>query len=457
VLRSRKSRKAGWPFEFFNKAAQICGKIVDELDMSVCRATYRIKLFAVLGLILVAGFAAAQTVDANPKVKQEVLDKVASILSQSAFVPGIDFGKWDGFIQDEKPAIDAAKDDDEFRTAVNTALHKFGASHVVLMTPKMSQVRRTGANVGVGISTQATPDGLVIIRVIKDAPAEKAGLIVGDTITEVDGKPVNPAPNLSGDEGTELAFKVKHADGKIEDYKLTRQKYSTLRPPELLWVDKDTAQLKIYSFDPGYDKAKIVDFMRDALKAKNLILDLRFNGGGSVANLQHLLGLMIPDNKPIGTFINRNTVSDYIESTGGNGTDLQAIAEWSEKKLRPIHRDFTPVFSGKIAVLINKFSGSASEIAAAALHDVMGAPVIGTKSAGAVLASVIEPAADGFMLQYPIEDYVTIKGLRLEGLGVTPDIDAPELNIRTPNPHDDAIDKAMAYFGQAKSGILEHR
>lgn len=420
------------------------------------RAIYQLRLFALVGSLLLASLVSAQTVDGNPKVKQEVLDRVAAILSQSAFVPGIDFGKWDEFIQDEKTAIDAAKDDDEFRNAVNTALHKFGASHAVLMTPKMSQIRRTGANVGVGISTQVVPDGLVIVRVIKDAPAEKAGLVVGDTIIEVDGKPTTSAPNMTGEEGSEMAFKVKHADGKVEDYKLTRQKYSTLRAPELTWVDKDTAQLKIFSFEAGYEKTKIVDLVRDALKAKNLILDLRFNGGGSVANLQHLLGLLIPDNKPIGTFINRMTVADYIESTGGNGTDLAAIAEWSEKKLRPIHRDFTPTFLGRIAVLVNKFSGSAAEIAAAALHDVLGAPVIGTKSAGAVLASVIEPVSDGFMLQYPIEDYVTIKGIRLEGAGVTPDIEAPELNLRTPNPHDDAIDKAVAYFLLSKTSQTVH-
>jgi len=421
--------------------------------MNVSRAFYRLKMGAALGMLLLASSALAQTVDDNPKVKQEVLDKVASILSQSAFVPGIDFAKWDDVVQDQKPAIDAAKDDEEFRSAVNNALRKFGASHAVLMTPRMSQVRRTGANVGVGISTQIVPEGLVIVRVIKDGPAEKAGLVVGDTIIEFEGKPISTSPNMMGDEGTEMAIKVKHADGKIEDYKLIRQKYSTLRSPELVWIDKDTAQLKVYSFEAGYEKPKIVEFMREAMKAKNLVIDLRFNGGGAVANLQHLLGLLMPDSKAVGTFINRSTVADYIESTGGSGTDLAAIAEWSEKKLRPTHRDYTPIYAGHVAVLINKFSGSASEIVAAALHDVLGAPVIGTKSAGAVLASVIDPASNGFMLQYPIEDYITIKGVRLEGNGVTPDIDAQDVNLRTPNARDDGIDKAVAYFAQAKTKV----
>jgi len=422
--------------------------------MNASRAFCRLKLGAAFGLLLTTAPAFAQTVDDNPRTKQEVLDRVETIIGQSAFVPGIDFSKWTDFLKDQKAAIDAAKNDDEFRAAVNTALHKFGASHVVLLSPRMSQARKSGATIGIGISTQVVPDGLAIIRVVKDAAADKAGIVVGDTITEVDGKPATGAPNMFGDEGSEMALKVKHADGKVEDYKLVRQKYSTVRSPELIWIDKDTAQLKIYSFDTGYDRTKVADLIKDALKAKNLILDLRFNGGGAVSNLQHLLGMLIPDNKPVGTFIRRSTVESYIESTGGNSTDLAAIADWSERKFRPTRRGEVPLFTGHLAVLVNKFSGSASEIAAAALHDVVGAAIIGTKSAGAVLASVIEPATNGFMLQYPIEDYVTIKGIRLEGTGVTPDIDAQDLNLRTPNAPDDAIDKACAYFAQAKSVAL---
>ena len=418
--------------------------------MIASRAFFCLKLGAALGLMVVAASAFGQTVDSKAEVKQEVLDQISATLAKGAFVPGIDFQKWPEFLKEEKPAIDAAKNDDEFRTAVNEALHKFGASHVVLLTPRSSQARRSGATVGIGISIQVEPEGLSVVRVVKDGPADKAGIVLGDTVVEVDGKPITANPNLSGEEGSTIAIKVKHADGRLDDYKLTRKKYSTLRPPELVWVDADTAQLKIYSFESAYDQSYVSELLRQAQKAKNLILDLRFNGGGAVKNLQQLLSMLIPDNKPVGTFIRRSTVADYIESTGNDGTDLAAIAEWSERKFRPVRHGEIPLFTGHIAVLVNKFSGSASEIAAAALHDVVGAAIIGTKSAGAVLASVIDPVSNGFTLQYPIEDYVTIKGVRLEGNGVTPDIVAQDLNLRTPNAHDDGVDKACIYFAQAK-------
>lgn len=411
-------------------------------------APFRPRLVLLAAALFAVASSYGQTVDSNPSVKQQVLDQIAALLRTSAFVPGVDFSKWDTFIRDEKPAIDAAKDDDEFRTAVDAALNKFGASHVVLLTPRMSQVRRSGSNVGIGISTQIVPDGLAVVRIVKNAPADKAGLVVGDTIIEYDGKPIPSAPNLTGDEGSIMSIKVKHVNGKIDDYKLVRQKYSTLRPAELIWVDKNTAMLKIYSFEAGYDRDKIVADMREALKAKNLIVDLRYNGGGRVVNLQHLLAMLVPGDKPVGTFIQRSTVADYIESTGGDASDLPAIADWSEKKLRPTQWGRLPLFKGKLVVLINKFTGSAAEIAAAGLRDVVGATIIGTKSAGAVLASVIDPVSNGFMLQYPMEDYVTIKGVRLEGAGVTPDIVADDVNLRTPGAADDAVTKAMACFAQ---------
>ena len=410
------------------------------------------QLVFLIGLFLLPTPGISQTVNNDPEVKQEVLDQVSRVLSEQAFVPGVDFSKWPRFLAEQRTLIDAAKDDDEFRTAVNTALSKLGTSHVVLLTPRSSNSRRTGSTVGVGISLQVVPEGLAVVRVVKDSSADKAGIGLGDTIVEVEGKPVKTAPNLTGEEGSELSLKIKHGDGKLQEYKLTRQKYSTVRVPELVWINQETAQLKVYSFDIGYyDRLKVVDLMREASKAKNLVIDLRFNGGGAVSNLQHLLGMLIPDGKPVGTFVRRSMVAEYFESTGNSDLDLAAIGEWSERKFRPVRRADLPLFAGKIVVLINKFSGSASEIAAAALHDVMGATVIGTKSAGAVLASVVDPVSNGFMLQYPIEDYVTIKGIRLEGNGVSPDVIAQDLNLRVANGHDDGVDKACIFFAQAKS------
>ncbi|AIE83609.1 S41 family peptidase [Fimbriimonas ginsengisoli] len=406
-----------------------------------------------LALLFVAS-ASAQTVDNKPEVKAQVIEKITGIIEKYAYVPGVDFAKWPQLLAEAKPKIDAAKDDTEFQRAVNEALAKFGTSHIVLATPKQSEVRRTGSTVGVGISTQLTDNGeLLIVRTVPDAPAERAGLVPGDTITEADGKKVEGSiAGIIGKEGTDVVLTVRHADDKVEKYVLTRRPFSTVRPEELTWIDKDTAKISIYTFDFSYDRENVEDLMNKAHKAKNLILDLRDNGGGAVINLQHMLGMLIPDAKPFGTFVGRSLVDRYVKEAKGKPDDLAGMAKWSDRKVKPFPNANVPVYKGNLAVLVNGFSGSAAEIAAAALRDEANATIVGTKSAGAVLVSMIVNASNGFMIQYPLSDYITAKGLRLEGTGVVPDVEAKDPRFHLPNAKDEVVDKAVALFAQSGKG-----
>ena len=62
--------------------------------------------------------------------------------------------------------------------------------------------------------------------------------------------------------------------------------------------------------------------MQKAQKYKNLILDLRDNGGGAVVNLQHLLGFFLSPDTSIGTFVKKELVNNYVLDTGGNPSDV---------------------------------------------------------------------------------------------------------------------------------------
>ncbi len=394
--------------------------------------------------------AHAQAIAVNPLAKQDVLDQIGQVLSADAFVPGLDFTKWADLIKQEQKKIEDAKTDEEFQRAVNEVLRKFGATHMVLTAPKIADMRRDGATVGVGISTQRTADGLVVTRTVPDAPAERGGIVPGDVVTAVDGKPATSATSIGGREGSDVTLTVRHLDKSTEDYILTRRRFSTLRPEEFAWIDKVTAKLTIYTFDPTYSHERVEGFMKDGMAAKNLILDLRDDGGGSIANFRKLLGLLVPGNVPVGTFIDKQMVEDYVAATKGKPTDLAAIAAWSPRKLRPLPSQTLPVFKGHVIVLINGLSGSASEIIAAGLRDTIGATIIGTKSAGAVLVSRYVPASNGFWLQYATSDYVTIKGVRLEGTGVTPDIIATDPKLKIAGDTDPVVKKALEVFSSAK-------
>lgn len=397
------------------------------------------------GAAALVAAAPAQTVDKSPTAKAEVIAKMNDIISRSAFVPNVDFAKWPTMLEAQNAKIEAAKTDEEFARAVNGALREFGFSHIVLATPKAANTRRTGKTVGIGITSQGTDDGIIIIRTVPKAPAAEAGLVAGDTIIEVDGKKPQGISGIPGEVGTQLIVKVKHADGKSQDYRLTRREFSTLRPEELTWPSADTAKLTVYTFDRTYDGDRIEGFMKAARGAKNLILDLRDNGGGAVLNLQHLAGLLMPTDKPLGIVVDKTTVTRYKKATNEEPKDLTKVALTSGRKVLPFKNDVAP-YMGNVTVLVNGGSGSASEILAAALQEQVGAKVVGTKSAGAVLVSVIVPATNGFMLQYPLSDFVTPKGRRLEGAGVIPDFAVDEPRQRLPALPDKAVGASLALF-----------
>ena len=202
----------------------------------------------------------------------------------------------------------------------------------------------------------------------------------------------------------------------------------------------ESAVLRIQSFSRGYDQKAIEALLTEAAKAKYLVLDLRSNGGGAVNNLQHLLSLLMPADTVIGTVINRSSFDAFSKAKPGQSATLEQIAEATDRKYKTSKRAIEP-FAGKIAVLINRGSASASEICASALRENLGSPLVGGNTAGAVLASVYGKLPQGYEIQYPVSDYVTAKGTRLEANPIKPDAEASA--TKTEDGKDPGIEKAL--------------
>lgn len=380
--------------------------------------------------------------------KKTVLDAMQRTINTLAFVPNVDFGKWNEFVAAEKENIDKAASENDFAAAVNRALNSFGFSHITLFPPSFGQQRLTQRRAGIGIRIQIEEEGLRVVSVLKETPAEEAGIRMGDLIVESDGKKVRGTADLAGELGQKSRIKLVR-DGKDLTLEVTRAEYSTVIPESIEWkADKKAVVVTIPTFDQGYSRSNVDSLMKQAMSADLLILDLRSNGGGLVLNLQHLMSYFLDrETQPLGTFLGKQTVAEYEKSTGEKATDLVKIAEKTTAKVRPF-RSEGGSFKGRIAVLVNGATGSASEMAAAALRDHRNAQVIGSKTAGAVLASMMLPLRDGggFWMQFPVTDYVTIKGLRLEGNGVKPDMEAEMPRF---GETDQAIAKALALLDEA--------
>jgi len=378
-----------------------------------------------LSLILALWLLATLSALAQPLTqasKEEILKGMQDYLTQRAYVPGVDFEKWPAFLDKHRDGIEKATDVATFSTELNRTLREFGFSHIRLLTPRAATARSTTSTVGIGVTTRKVDKGLEIVSLADDGPAQGAGLDVGDTIIEIEGRFPDSTDVLSNQDGNRLDVMIAKKSGEIEYISLERREYTTVHPASLTWPNPDTAVLRIPTFATGYSMIQVEKLLTEAAKAKYLVLDLRSNGGGAVTNMRHLLNLLLPDGAQIGTSVSRGMASRYATEAKGDPKDPVAIARWAAAPMKALKRAIPP-FPGKIAVLINRGSASASEITAAALRENLKAPLIGTKSAGAVLVSIFAPLPEGFQLQFPTSDYITAQGMRLEGHPLIPDVE----------------------------------
>ena len=185
----------------------------------------------------------------------------------------------------------------------------------------------------------------------------------------------------------------------------------------------------------GADTIKAIDTAYGeivARKAEKLIIDLRSNGGGAFAVVP-LIGHLI--DKPIdaGVFVVGSWYATHQDPPGP--ADFPSARPWRGYSVKAFQADvltrpltsyridpMKPLFQGPVIVLTSARSLSAAEIAADALKSIGRAKIVGEKTPGAVLSSKLFDIPGGFHLRVPIADYYSIKGGRLEGVGVTPDI-----------------------------------
>jgi carboxyl-terminal processing protease len=361
--------------------------------------------------------------------KEKLLAAVTETVKERAFATGVDFSKWPEHLEKHQARIDAAETMTQFSTAVNRALSEFGISHIDFMSPRAAQAQHTQKFGGIGITrdTVVSEAGIKITEVRDGGPASKAGLKPGDTIVEVDGKKAE-VESIKGEVGTDVTLKVLRAEsGKTDVITLRRVLYDLALPPRLIRVSDEAAVVRLDSFTDGYDRNVVKKVMTEAADYPLLVVDLRYNGGGEVQNFINFLGTFLPQGTDVGTFISKEMVEKYQKERESNGEaretnpDPVKIAAWTSRKVR-INKSMVDPYPGKVAVLINGSSASASEITAAALRELRDAPLVGSNSAGAVLMSRYMKMDNGFEMKVPMSDYVTIKGLRIEGSPLQPDV-----------------------------------
>jgi carboxyl-terminal processing protease len=396
------------------------------------------KAFALAIALFSCAFTWAQK-PITPEARESVLKGLETVVTTKCFVPGVDFSQWPKFLESHRAEIDKAETDVAFSREVNKALHDFGVSHIRLNTPKSATSRQRNMTSGLGMQVKRVDGGLEVTTVYPMGPAGQVGIQVGDLIKQADGKEADLSA-VRVEPGKKVTFSVLKKDGTTKDVVLENKEFENRRPEQLTWLDSEAAVLRLFTFSKGYDRKNVETLIKEVedKKGKYLIIDLRRNGGGLVSNLNHFLSLLAPNDTEVGTFISRATADKFAKEKSSPSNDPLEIAKWDPIKFKTKLRTVEP-FTGKIAVLVDRGSASASEICCAALQETRGAKIVGSKSMGAVLASVYGKLPEGFELQYPVSDYVTIKGVRLEGNPRVPDLEVG----RSADGKDEAPAKAL--------------
>ncbi|MGB0678791.1 MAG: S41 family peptidase [Polyangiales bacterium] len=266
-----------------------------------------------------------------------------------------------------------------------------------------------GRYAGIGIELIPAHAALVIVRVIPDGPAARAGLQPGDRIVAVGGQKLQAKSldtilsRLRGKPGSWLRLSIDRP-GRTDPLRVALQRAVVrLDPLTVHRLDADILLVQVRVFSEGVSRA-LRYRLRRALHAhqrlQGLILDLRGNPGGLLHEAVHMAD----------TFID----AGVLVSIRGPRRRAQGVAYASRKR--------SLNFRGPVVVLIDGLTASAAEVVAAALQEHRRARVVGTRSYGKGTVQELFSLPNGGALKLTIARYHTPLGHSLEGRGLHPDV-----------------------------------
>ncbi len=274
---------------------------------------------------------------------------------------------------------------------------------------QQSNSQINGSFVGVGIRFQIMDDTLTVVNTIEGGPCEKVGVKAGDKIVEVDGeniagvglKNAGVREHLMGEKGSTVVLGIKRRGAKdLLAFDVKRDKISIFSIPAHYMVTDKTGYIKVTSFSRTTPK-ELYEAISD-LKSKgmkNLILDLQGNGGGLLSSAKFMADMFLDDDKMI---VYAKGRSYRQENFVADNKDYRDQYYMGEKK---------GVFEkGKLIVLTDENSASASEIVSGSLQDWDRALIVGRRTFGKGLVQRPYQLSDGSILRITVARYYTPSG-----------------------------------------------
>ena len=254
---------------------------------------------------------------------------------------------------------------------------------------------------GIGIQFNLLRDSIIVVETIGGGPSEKVGLKAGDRILTIDKEKVTGInitltgvrKRLMGPKGTKVNITVyRKGVNDILDFTIIRDKIPIYSLDASYMLDKETGYIKLNKFAATTDK-EFSDAVANLKKSnmKNLVLDLRQNGGGYMLAATELANKFFSDEKLLVYLVGRKTPRQDFKSTGNGSLE-----------------------SSRLVVLTDEGSASASEIFAGAMQDWDRGVIMGRRTFGKGLVQNGFYLTDGSMIRLTIARYYTPTGRSIQ-------------------------------------------
>ncbi|MFC2474503.1 MAG: S41 family peptidase [Prevotella sp.] len=254
-----------------------------------------------------------------------------------------------------------------------------------------------GSFSGVGIEFTIRQDTIRVQNVIKNGPAEKAGILAGDKIVYVDGKKFigkqvtneEAMHRLKGPQGSKVKIGVlRYGHVKLLTYTVTRSEIPTKTVTASYMLNSNTGYIKIKNFgEKTYPEVLIALANLQQQGFSNLVIDLRDNVGGLLQSAVQIANEFLPAKKLIVYTKGRRSPRQDYRSDGHGAYQTMPLV-----------------------VLVNEGTASSAEIFSGAMQDNDRATIIGRRTFGKGLVQQQIPFPDGSMIRLTIARYYTPSG-----------------------------------------------
>jgi len=310
------------------------------------------------------------------------------------------------------PSITTSLSNEEkIQGAIDGLVRSYGDPYTSYLPPaeaSMFEDDISGNFSGVGMEVGMREGIVTVIAPLPSSPAERAGLMAGDTLVRIDGKStesmsIDEAVRLiRGEKGTNVTLTIfRKGDDEFRDFTITRDTIAI--PTSKTEVKDDVFIISLYSFN-AISEAEMQYALREYIRSgkKKMILDLRGNPGGYLQSAVSISSYFLP----IGKTIVREHFGD---------SSREVVYRSSGKEIG----SFKPE---SFVVLVDGGSASASEIVAGALQEHGVARIVGSQTFGKGSVQELVQLEGGSSLKITIARWLTPNGTSISDGGLTPDI-----------------------------------